>query len=51
MCSVVKLCLTVCDPLDCNPLGSSVHGIFLARILEQVAISSPRESSRHRDGT
>ena len=32
-------CLTLCDPMDCNMSGSSVHGIFQARILEQVAIS------------
>ena len=32
-------CLTLCDPMDCSPLGFSVHGIFQARILEQVAIS------------
>ena len=28
MCSVTQLCLTLCDPLDCSPPGSSVHGIF-----------------------
>ena len=33
---------TLCDPVDCSPLGSSVHGIFLARILEWVAISFSR---------
>ena len=27
-------CLTLCDPMDCSPLGSSVHGILQARILE-----------------
>ena len=32
-------CLTLCNPMDCNPLGSSVHGIFQARRLEWVAIS------------
>ena len=32
----------LCDPLDCNPPGSSVHGIFQARILEWVGISSSR---------
>ena len=32
---------TLCDPLDCSQLGSSVHGIFQARILEWVAISYP----------
>ena len=35
---VIQSCLTLCDPTDCNPLGSSVHGIFQARILEWVAI-------------
>ena len=32
-------CLTLCDPMDYDPPGSSVHGIFQARILEWVAIS------------
>ena len=31
--------LTLCDPMDCSPPGSSVHGILQARILEWVAIS------------
>ena len=34
-----KLCLTLCDPVDCSPPGSSVHGIFQTRILEWIAIS------------
>ena len=38
-----------CDRMDCSPPGSSVHGIFLARIPEWVAISSSRESSQPRD--
>ena len=29
----------LCDPMDCSPPGSSVHGIFQARVLEQVAIA------------
>ena len=33
-----SLCLTLPDPLDCSPPGSSVHGILQARILEWVAI-------------
>ena len=37
-CSVVQLCLTLCDPIDCNPPGSSVHLLFQARILKWVAI-------------
>ena len=39
------------DPMDWSPPGSSVHGIFQARILEWVAISYSRGSSRPRDGT
>ena len=37
--------------MDCSPPGSSVHGIFKARILKLVTISSTRGSSRPRDGT
>ena len=47
----VKLCPTLCDPVDCNLLGFSVHGILQARILEWIAISFSRESSRLRDRT
>ena len=43
--------LTLCNPMDCSPPGSSVHGIFRARILEPVVISSSRESSPPRDQT
>ena len=32
-CSVSQSCLTLCNPMDCSPPGSSVHGIFQARIL------------------
>ena len=39
MCSVAQWCPTLCDPMDCSPPGSSVHGVFLARIFEWVAIS------------
>ena len=39
MCLVTQLSLTLCDPTDCSLPGSSVHGIFQARILEWVAIS------------
>ena len=38
-----------CDPLDCSPSSSSVHGILQARILEWVAISFSRGSSSTRD--
>ena len=43
--------LTVCDPMDCSPPGSPVHGILQARILEWVAIAFSRGSSRPRDQT
>ena len=36
---VTQLCPTLCDPMDCSPPCSSVHGILQARILEWVAIS------------
>ena len=47
----VLSCLTLCNPTDCSLPGSSVHGIFQARILEWAAIFSFRESSRPRDQT
>ena len=34
---VAQSCLILCDPMDCSLLGSSVHGIFQARVLEWVA--------------
>ena len=37
-----KLCPTLCDPMDYNPPGSSVHWILQARILEWVALPSSR---------
>ena len=46
---VAKSCPTLWDPMDCSPSGSSVHGIFQARMLEWVAISSSRGSYRPRD--
>ena len=48
---VARSCPTLCDPVDCSPPGSSVHGIFQARILEWVAISFSRGSSQPRDRT
>ena len=47
----VTQCLPLCDPLDCSPAGSSVHGISQARILEWIAISFSRGSSRPRNQT
>ena len=50
-CSVTQSWPTLCDPMDCSLPGSSVHGILQARILEWVAISFSRGSSRLRDQT
>ena len=38
----LQLCLTFCDPMDCSPPGTSVHGILQTRILEWVAMPSSR---------
>ena len=48
---VAQLCLTLCDPMDCSPPGSSVHGIFQASVLEWAAISFSRWLSWPRDRT
>ena len=48
---VAQLFPTLCDPTDCSPPGSSVHGILQARILEWVAMPSSRGSSQPRDRT
>ena len=50
-CLVTQSCLIIYNPKDCSLLGSSVHGLLHARILEWVAISSSRESSQPRDWT
>ena len=42
---VARLCLTLCDPMDCSPPGSSVCGILQARILEWVVIPFSRRTS------
>ena len=44
--SVAQSCLTLCDPMDCSPPGSLVHGILQMRILEWVTIPFPRGSSQ-----
>ena len=51
VCMCAQSCLTLCGLMDCSPWGSSVHGISHPRILEWVAISSSRGSSRLRDQT
>ena len=48
---VTQSCPTLCDPMDYSLPGSSVHGIFQARVLERVAISFSRGSSQLRDRT
>ena len=47
--SADQSCLTLCDPMDCSLLGSSLHGISQTRILKQVAISYSSGSSRSGD--
>ena len=52
MCVLVaQSYLTLCDPMDYSPPGSSVHGILQARILERVAVPSSWGSSQPRDQT
>ena len=45
VCSVVQSCLTLEKPMDYSLLGSSVHGISQARVLERIVISFSRGSS------
>ena len=47
----LQSCLILCDPMDCSPPDSSVHGIIQTRILEWVAMPSSRGSSQPRDRT
>ena len=51
LCLVAQLGLTLCDPMDCSLLGSSVHGILQVRKLEWVTLPSSRGSSHPRDQT
>ena len=48
---VTQSCLTLCDPMDSSLPGSSIHGIFQARVLEWVVISFSKRSSQPRDQT
>ena len=45
---VAQSCPTLCNPMDCSPPGSSVHGTLQARILEWVAMAFSRVSSQSR---
>ena len=51
VCLVTQSCPTLCNPIDCSPPGSSIHGILQARILEWVVVPFSRGSSRPRDQT
>ena len=51
LCLIAQLCPTLCDPMDYSPPGSSVHRVLQARILEWIAMLSPRGSSQPRDWT
>ena len=48
---IAQLCLTLCDPMDCSPPGSSICRILQARILEWIAIPFSKRSSWPRDQT
>ena len=48
---VAQLCLTLCDPMDFSPPGSSVHGILQARMLEWVAMTFSRGYFQPRNQT
>ena len=50
-CLIAESCPALCDPVDCSPPGSSVHGILQARILEWAAVSVSRGCSQPRDQT
>ena len=49
MCVPAQSCPALCNTVDCEPLGSSVHGVLQSRILEWIAIASSRRSSQPRD--
>ena len=48
---VTQSCSTLCDPMDCSPPGSSVHGTLWAKTLEWVAVPFSGGSSQPRNGT
>ena len=47
----LQLCSTLCDPMDCSPPGSSIHGIFQARVLEWGAIALQQSMAKELDMT
>ena len=44
--SLESICLTLCDPMDCSPPGSTIHGVLQVRILEWDAMASSKGSLR-----
>ena len=48
-CAVAQSCPTLCNPMDCSPPGSSVHGILQAKIVEWVAMPSSRGTFQPKD--
>ena len=50
MCFNCSVMSPLCNPIDCSSPGSSVHGVFQARMLKWVAIPFSRGSSQSRDG-
>ena len=48
---LLQSCPTLCDPMDCNPSGSSVSGLLQATILERIAMPLSRGCFRPRDQT
>ena len=51
LCSVAQCCPTLCDPMNCSPPGSSVHGILQERIVEWVAMPFSRGPSQSKEQT
>ena len=50
-CACVQSCLSLCEPMNCSLPGSSVHGIFQARGLEQLVVSYSRGLSQPKEQT
>ena len=51
LCVCAQSCHTRCNPMDCSPPSSSLYGIFQAKTLKRVAISSSKGPSRPRNRT
>ena len=44
VCSIAQLCLILCDPMDCSPPASSVHGVLQARFLDWAVMPDSKRS-------